>query len=317
MRARLRRIAIVGAACVLLGIGTSIAWAPLREWLQPLAPPPGVGAPPSRLPVGAGVAPPAPPPAEIERPRQVPPPPSRPLPFAAGEEARYRIIWQGGPGMSLPAGQAVLTAQPTPAGTRANAGGMRLELLVQTSPLVSAFFEAHDRFWSLVGPDLLPTLHVQELHEGRKQATRAAAFDWRRRRVVAADGPPESVQNGVEFPLVPAARDPLSAFYHARVVDLRPGVAVRVSVNNLGRPLVVVLRSAGRGTLTLDGRTEPAERVEARVEDPEASADQPSAVAWMSVDSRRIPLAIDIAAAFGSFRAELTAYRGGAEARAR
>jgi hypothetical protein len=321
MTPRLCRIVLAGGVCGVLAAGAGIAWAPVREWLLPVAPPPEVRAPETRLPIGAGVAPPALPEVGVERLRPVPPalvpPARRPLPFAAGEEARYRIIWQGGPGLSLPAGEAVFTVQAIP-GSRGDApAGLRLELQIQTSGLVSAFFEARDRFWSVVGPDLLPTLHVQELHEGRRQATRAATFDARNRRVVAAEGPPESVRDGVEFPLAPGARDPLSAFFHARVVELQPGVAVRVPVNNVGHPLVVVLRSLGSGHLTLDGRLQQAERVDARVEDPAATGEQPSAVAWLSMDSRRLPLAIDIAAPFGSFRAELTAYRAGAAPEAR
>ncbi|MCX6552858.1 MAG: DUF3108 domain-containing protein [Acidobacteria bacterium] len=265
---------------------------------------------PPAVPVSVAAAPPAagtaPPVSRVGR-----------LPFGEGEEVRYRILWKAGGDVALPAGDAVFTADSLPAREAGGPSGYRFELVVETAAWISGFFVAHDRFWSVTGPDLLPTLHVQEIREGRKAEHRAVTFDARAQRVVVASGPPDAVRDGVEFPLVPGARDALTAFYQARVATLEAGHEVRIQVHNVGREFVLTLGGLKDVTLMAEGTAQRALRLDARVLGTDAETQNPSAIVWLSADARRVPLLIEISAAFGAVRVELAGYRAGPAARGR
>ena len=241
-----------------------------------------------------------------------PPAPPPTLPFAAGEVARYRVLWGSSPSMALSAGDVVLSVQ-SPAPPLARAGeALQFEMAATTAPWVSGFFDARDRFISLTGGDLLPMLHVQQIREGRRVLDRAAVFDYVHRVVRAGNGRPDAVETAPGLPLAPGARDPLSAFYYARAIPLAAGATLRFPVNDVGRSLTVELRAGHEEIVTAEGRSQPALRVEARIEYRIEHRPSPRATLWLSTDGRRIPLVIEIDAPFGRFRAELVEYRAGA-----
>lgn len=238
-----------------------------------------------------------------------PPPAPATLPFNVGETARYRVFWSGGSAMSLSAGDIVFSVT-APSGPLARSGEtFQFEMTAVTAPWVSGFFEARDRFVSLTRADLLPTMHVQELREGRRVLDRAAWFDPARRVVRAANGPAEAARTGTGLPLSAGARDPLSAFYYARACPLTTGSTLRIPVNDLGRSLTVELRAGGPETIAAEGRTQTVVRVDGRIEYRVEYRRSPRATLWVTTDARRIPVLIDIDAPFGSFRAELVEYR--------
>ena len=240
-----------------------------------------------------------------------PPLPPPTLPFAAGEVARYRILWGSSPSMALSAGDIVLTVQLAAPPLAREGESLQFELAATPAPWVSAFFDARDRFISLTRADLLPTLHVQQIREGRRVLDRVAAFDPARRVVRSANGPPDAAATAPGLPLAPGARDPLSAFYYARAVPLTAGATVRIPVNDFGRSRVVELRAGGEEPVTAEGRSQTALRLEGRIEYRIEHRRSPRTTLWLSTDGRRIPLVIEIDAPFGQFRAELVEYRAG------
>jgi hypothetical protein len=243
----------------------------------------------------------------------VPAPPAAPedLPFAVGEIATYRVLWSSGSAMTLSAGEIVFSVMP-PAMPQAPPGdAFQFIVTVDTAPWVSAFFEARDRLFTLAGRDLLPSLHVQQLREGRRVLDRAAWFDPARRIVRTANGTIDDAKTGAALPLSSGARDPLTAFYFARAYPLAAGATVRIPVNDLGRSLTVELRAGHEETIEAEGRSQTVLRVEGRMEYRVERRRSPRATLWMTTDARRIPVAIDIDAPFGSFRAELIGYQPG------
>ncbi|MEI6669673.1 MAG: DUF3108 domain-containing protein [Acidobacteriota bacterium] len=237
-----------------------------------------------------------------------PPPAPESLPFGIGERARYRVLWSGGGSMALSAGDIEFRVIAPPANQALSNETFQFEVTAVTAPWVSGFFEARDRLFTFTRPDLLPTLHVQQLREGRRILDRAAWFDPGRRVVRTANGPAEAARTGNGLPLAPGARDPLAAFYYARAWPLAPGATLRIPVNDMGRSLTVELRAAASETMAAEGRTQTVVRVEGRVEYRVEHRRSPRATLWMTTDARHVPVVIDIDAAFGSFRAELVEY---------
>lgn len=238
------------------------------------------------------------------RPDEPLPPPPGPLPFGIGEIAVYDIGWQGA-GAGVPAGTvtfAVLDAGGTPDAP------LRLDLVLETAPWVSPFFEAQDRLWTTSTADLLPVEHRQEIREGRRRLDRAALFDPSARVVRTGGGDMASVADGVALPLASAARDPIAAFYYARTLDLPAGAEVRFPVNDMGRSLAVTVRAGGVESIVVSGRPASAQRLDVQIDYRVERRQSPRGIVWISVDGRRIPLLLEVDAGFGSFRGTLVRY---------
>jgi hypothetical protein len=241
-----------------------------------------------------------------------PPAPGR-LPFDPGELARYDLGWQAA-AAGLSAGVAEVTVAADRSEPRA---ALRLDLSIETAAWVSWFFEAHDRFWTLATADLVPLLHRQEIHEGRKRLERTARYDARTHVVRSGEGRLEGVADGVTTPLDPAARDAMTAFFFVRTVALSPGARLRFPVDNLGRPHTVEVQAGATGTVTAEGKRQPAQRLDVAVHDAGAADTALRAVAWLSTDARRIPLLLEVQAGFGTFTGTLVTYRHPAAGAAR
>jgi hypothetical protein len=240
--------------------------------------------------------------AAAPRPHAPPPPPPGPVPFAPGESAAYQVTWEGS-GLPLSAGDAVFRVRDRAAGSAEGsptAPGFLFDLRIETAAWVARFFEARDTFETWADNDLLPVEQHQHLREGQRVLDKAARFDPAAQVVESA---------GVTLPTAPGSRDALSAFYYARTLALPDGATVRVPVNEGGRNLVVEITNRGRTSLPRDGRGAEVFRLEARVQQRLERRRPIEATVWLSADARRIPLAIDVTTAFGTFRAELKDYR--------
>ena len=247
--------------------------------------------------------------ANLVRPEGPAPPPPQHIPFGVGEVARYRVVWRSSGALDLAAGEVVFAVTAPASPDAAGGAAFRFDLTAHTSPLVSRFFEARDRFWSLTDAQLLPSLHVQEFREGRRLLDRVAVFDTAGRMVRTANGPPEAARTGTGLPLPTGARDPVSAFYYARSIGLTVGSLVQIPVSDFGRSLSVELRGASEETVMAEGRSQVALRLETRLIYRIEHRQSPRVVIWLSTDERRLPLVADIDAPFGSFRAELISSR--------
>ena len=245
--------------------------------------------------------------AALRRPELPVPADPGPLPFRNREEAVYSVRWLGaGNALGLAAGTATIKAETEPASLQRPAATTgvavyRLTLAAETADWVSRFYQARDQFVTFADGALLPLRHDQHLREGSRRVDRSSEYDQVGRSV--------RLNGGVTLPMQRGTRDPLTAFFYARAIPLPAGTVVRIPLNEGGRNLVVDLRVVGLERVRCQGRIVDGLRVEARLTALVQRRRPIEATVWFSADDRVVPLVIEIATEFGSFRAELASYR--------
>jgi hypothetical protein len=224
------------------------------------------------------------------------PEPPGPAPFAPGEIARYAAHWRS-TGVDVAAGEITVAVQP-PAYT--------FVVRAETAPWIARFFEARDVFLTRTDTQLLPQLHEREQHEGSRHVTRAFVYQHEEGLVrMGRTAEHASSEEGVSLPLAPWSRDAIAALFYARTLPLEPGRRFQIPVNEAGRQLVVELSVAQRERISVQGREVAAVRLEPRMKRGAASRRSATATIWVSDDARKLPLALDLEAAFGHVRLEL------------
>jgi hypothetical protein len=214
-------------------------------------------------------------------------------PFDRGEGTSYRITWRVGSADAVTAGSAAVEAS---GGTEAR----HFAFDVSTTGWAAALYDVRGRIESWTATDLLPSRQEYRVREGGRVTDRTTRFDWPSRTFTVGDGEPR--------PLPPGARDGLSAWFHARTLPLAAGYRVRLSVVEAGGAYDVDTRVERVEGITIGGREIEAFRLALVVARASDRGEIARAVAWVSADARRLPLAVDLDTALGSFRLELDAY---------
>ena len=226
-----------------------------------------------------------------------------PVPFAAGESATYRVRWTSGP-MNLPAGEATISVAE-PQGPEA----FRFVIHAATAAWVSPFFEADARLETTATGRLLPLEHHETIVDGKRRIERRLEFDPVRHEVRMTTG-----GASITLPLAAEARDPLTALFYVRTLPFQAGARFVVPLSDNGRRSRLDLTVDGLETIQLDGRARPTWKVEPRLSErverqgaqgPQGGQGSIAISAWLSADARRVPVVVEISAAFGTVRAEL------------
>jgi hypothetical protein len=215
-------------------------------------------------------------------------------PFDRGERASYVVTWRVGPGEAVSAGRAAFEASR---GT----DSCHFALDVATVGWAAALYEIRGRIESWTATDLLPSRQEYHVREGRRPTDRMTRFDWASRTFTVGDGEPR--------PLPPDSRDGLSAWFHARTLPLAPDYRVRLSVVEAGRVYDVDAHVERVERTTIGGREIEAFRLAFLVARASDRGEVARAVAWVSADARRLPLAVDLDTSLGAFRLELDGYQ--------
>lgn len=240
------------------------------------------------------------------------PPPAGPPVFKAGERAAYSVQWLTGP-LDLPAGTIVLTvaeAGDTDAGIGGAPAAWVFEATAETAPWVSRFFEARDRFRTSASPELLPLVHHRFLREGRRVVDRVFAYDHGARHVRSADTAAAAREGAaLALPLAAQARDSLTALWYVRTLPLVPGTRLELPINEAGRNQLATIVVGPPETISVQGRAQPALRIQPRLTARLQRRQGIDATIWISADQRRLPLQADIAAGFGRVLLKLVDYR--------
>jgi hypothetical protein len=227
----------------------------------------------------------------------VPPDPGPP-PFLIGESATYRIRWTSGP-MSVPAAAATIAVLPPQNGER-----FRFQVLARTEPWMSRFYQADVQLDTAVSEGLLPLNHSELITDGKRRIERQTTFDASRHEMHMTSG-----GTTLTLPLEAAARDPLAALFYVRSLPMEPGSHVALPLNDNGRRLTLDVTIGNLETITLDGQARKAWKLEPHLTDRLDRRGALNVTAWLSADANRVPLLIDVTAAFGSARLELETYR--------
>ena len=227
------------------------------------------------------------------------PPAPGPVPFVPGETARYDVFWAGA-GMNLSAGEITVTVGAPPYTFVAKA---------DTAPWMARFFEAHDTFTTRTNEELVPHVHERDQREGSRHVRRTFLYRHSERVIrIGRDAAQASGEEGIALPLVESARDAISAVFYVRTLPLANGDTYRIPVNEAGRGIVVDLRVTGRETITIQGREAAAIRIDPQIRRRVERRQPIRAMLWLSDDERKVPLAMDVEAAFGRVRLELISY---------
>jgi hypothetical protein len=227
----------------------------------------------------------------------VPPPDPGPIPFSAGEATTYRVRWTSGP-LDVAAGQATISVVPPHAGE-----GYLFRVDASTAPWMSRFYEAIVRLESATTASLLPLAYREVIDEGTRGLERQLTFDPERHEVRIVSG-----GTSIVLPVGIGARDPISAFFYLRTLELTEGARYGIPISDNGRPLRLDVTVGPREPIVLDGRTWQAWRVEPTVSE-RIDRGPVRMTAWLSADERRVPRVVDVSAQFGTARVEMTEYR--------
>jgi hypothetical protein len=113
---------------------------------------------------------------------------------------------------------------------------------------------------------------------------------------------------GISLPLPPESRDAIAALFYARTLPLEPGARHVIPVNEAGRNLLVELSVKGREMVEVAGRRIDAIRLEPRLQRRLERRQPLEATLWVSADSTRVPVLLELEAGFGRVRVELIHY---------
>jgi hypothetical protein len=169
---------------------------------------------------------------------------------------------------------------------------------------MSRFYQADVRLETAVSGRLLPLNHSELISDGKRRIERQTTFDASRHEMHMTSG-----GTTLTLPLETAARDPLAALFYVRSLPMEPGSHVALPLNDNGRRLTLDVAIGNLETITLDGHARSAWKLEPRLADRLDRRGALNVTAWLSADAHRLPLIIDVTAAFGSARLELETYR--------
>jgi Protein of unknown function (DUF3108) len=221
-----------------------------------------------------------------------------PIPFQAGETAAYTVVWNGA--ANVTAGTVV---------TRVEGPPYRFVVSAETAPWIARFYEVHAVLTTTVDDALITVRNERLLREGSRSTNRIFDFDAAR-GVVRIGQSQEEVgsSSAVVLPLAAHARDAVAALFYVRTLPLTEGARYALPVNEGGRNSIVEFVVRTPESIVVQGRTRQAIRLEPRITHRIERRAAPSATVWLDTDSKHLPLAVEVDAAFGQVRIELTQY---------
>jgi hypothetical protein len=239
--------------------------------------------------------------AQVRQHGAVEPPLPGPIPFREGERASYTVSWNGA--ANVTAGTIDIRVEGPP---------YRFVVSADTAPWIARFYDVHAVLTTIVNDRLMPQQHERRMQEGSRSVNRVYVFDAAQ-GVIRLGASVEAAQStqAVTLPLTVHARDAIAALFFARTLPLTAGARYRVPINEGGRNGIVDVGVAGPDTIVVQGRRRRAIRIDPRIDHRVERRAPPSATVWLDPDAAHVPLAVDITAAFGTVRLELTAYDAG------
>lgn len=226
------------------------------------------------------------------------PPEPGPPPFGVGESATYHVRWTSGP-MSISAGDATIAIAPTQGAER-----YRFVVAAKTAPWMARFYEADVRLETTASERFLPLTYHETIVDGKRRTERQLTFDGARREMKIFSG-----GTSITLPLGPEARDPISTLFYVRTLPIAAGTHLTIPLNDNGRRVKLDFAVDQQETITVGDRSWPSWKTKPQLSERIDRRGAVQLVAWLSADVRRIPLVVEVSAAFGTARLELASYR--------
>ncbi len=215
-------------------------------------------------------------------------------PFRAGERLTYDVRWSAMLA-ALTAGTVTLevTEQRTPDGLAFGVVGE-----ARLSETLSRLYQLYYRADTLVDArTLLPLEGSIHSEEGRRQRTKVTRFDRAAQRAHYEIRTATVVTRELAVPM--GVQDALSALYVMRAMPWAPG-EFRIPVSDGGKLYTVVVTVGGREQIRTSLGTQMARQASIRVvEDGVGPVDRRLDL-WVSDDTRRLPLKIEVDLPIGS-----------------
>ncbi|HEX3280294.1 MAG TPA: DUF3108 domain-containing protein [Pyrinomonadaceae bacterium] len=213
------------------------------------------------------------------------------LPFKVGEQLNYRVFL---PNITLPV--AAANFQVRARSKYFDHDGLLFTVGAQTSNALQTLFVANDVITSYVDPKTLLPFHTEfSFNEGRRRFASKLAINQDYGAAVSETGA------RIEIPV--GTHDYLSFFYALRTFNLTPPRrnAISILVNN--KPKTLFITAIRKENVQLGTQTIPAIQISLTTDD--AESDKYQLRAWISDDSRRLPLRLTAMTKLGALRADL------------
>jgi hypothetical protein len=213
------------------------------------------------------------------------------LPFKVGEQLNYQVFL---PNITLPVASA--NFQVRARSKYFDHDGLLFTVNAQTSNALQTLFVANDVVTSYVDPKTLLPFHSEfSFNEGRNRFASKLAINQDYGAAVSEKG------DRIEIPV--GTHDYLSFFYALRTFSLTPPrrSAISILVNN--KPKTLFISAIRKENVQLGSQTIPAIQISLTTDD--AESDKYQLRAWISDDSRRLPLRLTAVTKLGALRADL------------
>lgn len=213
------------------------------------------------------------------------------MPFNVGEQLNYQMFLG-----SVPQVAATASFHVRARGRYFEHDGLFLNLRAQTTNAIQRIFFASDQISSYVDPTtLLPFRTEMNLVEGRHRLNQVLTINQNHGSAATDKG------ERIEIPV--GTHDYLSFFYALRTFNLNPPKRNAISLLVENKPKTLFISALRRETIKLGNQEIPAIQLSLTTDDPQA--DKFQIRAWVSADSRRLPLRLTAQTPVGQVRADL------------
>jgi hypothetical protein len=215
----------------------------------------------------------------------------RDLPFKVGEQLNYQVFVA-----NVPQVAATASFQVRGHSRYFEHDGLFFSLRAQTSNALQRLFIANDQISSYVDPkSLLPFRTEMNMNEGHRRLAQTLTINQ--------DYGTANTDKGQKIDIPVGTHDYLSFVYALRTFNLTPPKrnAVSLLVNN--QPKTLFISALKKETIRLGTQDIPAIQISLTTDDPQS--DKFQLRAWISDDSRRLPLRLTAETPLGQIRADL------------
>jgi hypothetical protein len=213
------------------------------------------------------------------------------LPFKVGEQLNYRVFL---PNIAAPA--ATANFQVRAHSKYFDHDGLLFTVNAQTSNALQNLFFASDIVTSYVDPKTLLPFHTElSLTEGQRRFSSKLAINQDYGTATSEKG------DRIEIPV--GTHDYLSFFYALRTFNLTPPRRSAISILVENKPKTLFISALQKENVQLGSQTIPAIQISLTTDD--AESDKYQLRAWISDDSRRLPLRLTAVTRLGPIRADL------------